>query len=82
MSAERNKDNRRRVRLEWAEVPDAIGYNVRFGVQPDKLFHHYIVYGDPGVTLNVLNADLPYYFAIDSFNEAGITEGKAIKFVP
>ena len=33
------------------------------------------------VSINVLNADQTYYFAIDSFNEAGITVGKEIKII-
>jgi xylan 1,4-beta-xylosidase len=33
-----------------------------------------MVYGDTTVTINSLNANQPYWFSIESFNENGITE--------
>ena len=77
----RNSNNRRTVNLNWNKVEDAIGYNIRFGTQKDKLYHNYLVYEDNKVSINILNADLTYYFAIDSFNEAGVTVGKEVKII-
>ena len=45
------------------------------------LYHNYLVYEDNKVSINILNADQTYYFAIDSFNEAGVTIGKEIKTI-
>ena len=52
-----------------------MGYNVRFGIAPDKLYSSYQVYGETWVHMITLNADQKYYYAIDSFNENGITPG-------
>ena len=77
----RNNDNRRTVNLSWSKVNDATGYNIRFGTQKNKLYHNYLVYEDNKVSINILNTDQTYYFAIDSFNEAGVTIGKEIKTI-
>ncbi len=76
----RPEDNRRSVKLSWKKAKGAIGYNIRFGSNKDKLYHTYQVYDGTEVDINVLNVDQPYYFAIDSFNEAGVTKGTEIKF--
>ena len=56
-----------------------MGYNIRFGSDKDKLYQNYLVYSAGQLSINVLNTELPYYFAIDSFNEAGITRGTEVK---
>jgi hypothetical protein len=66
------------VDLHWTESPDAVGYNIRFGTQKDKLYHNYQVLGNNSVTIRSLNSKLKYYFTIDVFNENGITKGTDI----
>lgn len=61
--------------VKWDKVPNAIGYNVRFGIAPDKLYHSYLVYEDTKVDITILNKGQNYYVCVDSFNESGITEG-------
>jgi hypothetical protein len=73
-TVERMSD-RRTVKLNWEEIPEATGYNVRFGAQKDKLYHNCLVYGKNSVTINVLNVEQTYFYAIDSFNENGVTRG-------
>jgi hypothetical protein len=68
--------NSRTVKLGWESVKDATGYNVRFGTQKDKLYNNYIVYGKNDLTINALNAEKEYYFAVDSFNESGVTRSE------
>jgi hypothetical protein len=75
--AERLND-RRTVKLKWEKVPNATGYNVRFGTHKDKLYNNYIVYGQNSLTINALNANKPYFFSIDPFNENGVTRAKVI----
>ena len=53
----------------------AIGYNVRFGIAPDKLYSSYQVYGSEEALITTLNAGETYYYAIDAYNENGVTEG-------
>ncbi len=75
----RNESDRRDVTLRWKEVNGAIGYNIRYGTSPDKLYHNYIVYDDTEITIRSLHTESVYYFTIDSFNEGGITRGNRIE---
>jgi hypothetical protein len=72
---ERDKD-RAIVKLTWNKDVNATGYNIRFGTDKNKLYENYIVYGKNELIIRSLNADLPYYFSIDAFNEAGVVKGK------
>lgn len=71
----RDVNDTRNVSLSWKKQPDATGYNIRFGIQKDKLNRVYQVYGDTEVTIRSLNKDQKYWFAIDSFGENGVTKG-------
>jgi hypothetical protein len=66
------------VKLNWPVQPNAFGYNIRFGTQKDKLYQNYQVFGVDSLTIRSLNSLQKYYFAIDAFNENGITKGKKI----
>ena len=77
-TVERDTDTRT-VHLKWDAVPDATGYNIRFGTRENKLYHNYMVYGKNELSIHSLHAGKVYFFAIDAFNEGGITEGTIIK---
>lgn len=68
-------DEGRTCQLTWKPSKDAIGYNVRFGISPHKLYNSYQIYSMSQVTITTLNGDQNYYYAIDAFNENGITPG-------
>ena len=53
----------------------AIGYNVRFGIAPDKLYSSYQVYGSEEAFITTLNAGEACCYSIDAYNENGVTEG-------
>ena len=61
------------VELHWEPVPEAQGYIVRYGIAPDKLYLSYQVMDGSTLEMGSLNKDETYYFAIDVFNENGIT---------
>lgn len=61
----------RTVHLSWDSVPNAQGYNIRFGSQKDKLYHNYMIYGKNELSIHSLHADKPYFFTIEAFNEGG-----------
>ena len=67
----------RNVKLSWEKQQNAIGYNIRFGIQKDKLYRSYQVYCDTDLTIRSLDKDQKYWFAIDAFGENGITHGNA-----
>lgn len=75
----RNKDDRRSVILKWREAEGATGYGIRFGTHPEKLYNSYMVYNDTEIELRCLQVGQTYYFAVDSFNEGGITRGDVMK---
>lgn len=71
--ANRNTDDRREVQLSWESVKNATGYNISYGTAKDKLFLNYKVYNTNEITIKSLNAGLDYFFAIEAFNENGIS---------
>lgn len=75
------EEDRRNVVLKWKEVAGAVGYNIRYGTLPDKLYHNYMIYGDTELTIRSLNTKQAYYFTIDSFNEGGVTRNSKIEKV-
>ena len=77
-TAERNPEDACQVKLQWTKSPDAIGYNIRYGTHPDKLYQNYQVLETDCLNINSLNRHQKYYFTIDSFNENGITQGEKI----
>lgn len=74
-TAERNASDPCVVNLKWNKNKNAVGYNIRFGTQKDKLYLNYQVLGGNSITIRSLNGSSKYYFTIDAFNENGITKG-------
>ncbi len=84
LTAKRQKDERN-ADLSWSAAPGAVGYNVRWGIAPDKLYQTYQFWHDAAPTnrsdkqpakpfeLRALNVGVPYYFAIEAFNEHGVS---------
>jgi hypothetical protein len=66
------------VRLEWEKASGAIGYNIRLGIAPDKLYTSYQVYEETNVLITTLNKGQGYCICIDSFNENGVTNGETV----
>jgi hypothetical protein len=77
-SVVRNQNDLRSVTLKWAKQADTWGYNIRYGVAPDKLYSNYQVHDTDSLTIHSLNVSLDYFFTIDAFNENGITEGSVV----
>ena len=66
-------------KVSWQPVPTAQGYNVRYGIAPDKLYHSWLVYDAGEVNLSTLMAGQKYFVCVDSFNENGVTPGEIIE---
>ena len=64
----------RNAPISWKSVKGAQGYNVLWGVAPDKLYSSWMVYGDNSLDLRALTVGQKYYFAIEAFNENGISQ--------
>jgi hypothetical protein len=78
ISISRNLNDRREVTLKWKKNQNVVGYNIRYGIKPDKLYQNYQVIGADSIKISSLNSLQKYYFTIDAFNENGIRSGKEI----
>ena len=67
-------EDRRDITLNWEKVNDAQGYNIRWGIAPDKLYSSWLVYDKNEHLMKGLGRDQSYYFAVEAFNENGISE--------
>ena len=74
LTARRDRDERNAI-ITWQPVPGAVGYNVRWGISPSKLYQTYQRFADQGTTLELraLTVGQPYWVAIESFDENGVS---------
>jgi len=79
INSKRQDNDRCVVKLNWTKSDGALGYNIRYGIAKDKLYHTYQVLGVNTLTINSLNSFQKYYFTIDAFNEKGITKSGKIE---
>jgi xylan 1,4-beta-xylosidase len=65
----------RNAHIAWTRVSGAVGYNVRWGIAPNKLHQTYQTFADEGTALELraLTIGQHYFFAIESFNESGVS---------
>ena len=66
--------DRRDAAFSWKPVKGAQGYNIRWGIAPDKMYQSWLVYDVNKHFMRCLDRDTPYYFSIEAFNENGISE--------
>jgi hypothetical protein len=69
--------------VKWQRVPGAVGYNVLWGIAKDKLYQTYQVFADQPESLEVraLSKGVSYYFAIEAFNENGVSVASEVVYV-
>lgn len=67
------EEDRRNITLKWSPVKGAQGYNIRWGVAPDKLYQSWLIYEDTEHFMRCLDRDTEYYFSIEAFSENGIS---------
>jgi xylan 1,4-beta-xylosidase len=73
----------RMMTISWRPVPGAVGYNVRWGIKPDRLNLCYQVFADSmhhgaSLDLRALSAGVDYYVAVEAFNENGVSALSAV----
>ena len=71
------KVDQRRFLIQWDTQENTTGYIVRWGIQQNKINHSTVVYTNQ-LEAGYFNSDILYYFAVDAFNENGITRGKTV----
>ena len=70
----RRKTDRREAMITWDKQLNAQGYNVLWGIAPDKLYNSWMVYEKNSLDLKSLATDQVYYMSIEAFNENGVSE--------
>ncbi|MNF83596.1 Fibronectin type III domain protein [compost metagenome] len=68
----RNTKDSRNAMISWKKQPDAVGYNIYYGISPDKLYNSIMVYDESSYDFRGLDKGTKYYFTIEAFNENGI----------
>jgi hypothetical protein len=68
------EEDRRDASLAWNPVKGAQGYNIRWGIAPDKLYQSWLIYDDNTHFMRCLDRDTKYYYYIEAFNQNGISE--------
>ncbi len=66
--------DRRDALITWEQQKNCQGYNVLWGIAPDKLYSSWMVYDKNSLELKSLTIDQTYYFAVEAFNENGVSE--------
>ncbi|KAF0162265.1 MAG: coagulation factor 5/8 type domain-containing protein [Ignavibacteria bacterium] len=71
----RDKDERNAF-ITWNKVDGAVGYNILWGIGKDKLYQTYQVWadGETKLELRALTVGQDYFFAIEAFNETGVSK--------
>jgi hypothetical protein len=80
VTASRHADQRDAT-IRWSRVPGAVGYNIRFGIRPDRLTLTHQLWADElgngamlTKQLRSLNVGVRYWVAIEAFNESGVSK--------
>ena len=64
------------IKMSWKKQANTTGYNIRYGIDKDKLYHNLQVYKKTRITIHCPDKSKTYWFEIDAFNENGVTPGK------
>ena len=74
LSARRESDERNAT-ITWLPVPNVVGYNLRWGIAPAKLYQTYQRFANEGTSLELraLTVGQRYWVAIESFDENGVS---------
>jgi hypothetical protein len=72
----RRDTDQRNAFVSWHPSEGATGYNILWGIGRDKLYQTYQVFADKGTALEIraLTVGQDYYFAIEAFNENGVSK--------
>jgi hypothetical protein len=61
-----------------------VGYNVLWGIRPDRLHQTYQRFADQGTTLELraLTVGQDYYFAVEAFDQNGVSARSPVVHLP
>jgi hypothetical protein len=71
VTVSRDAGDQRNATISWTAVPGAVGYMVRYGIAPNKLYSNYQVFDATTVSIRSLNIGVQYTFNVEAFNRTG-----------
>jgi len=69
----RTESDKRSAWVKWPVVDNATGYILYIGTSPEKLYNSILIYTSNEYWLKTLDKEIPFYFAIQAFNENGVS---------
>jgi len=84
----------RDAHISWTPVKGVVGYNVRWGVRPDRLTETYQLFAEDdtkefggrqhgnSLDLRALNTGVTYYVAVEAFDENGVSKLSRVVKLP
>lgn len=73
-SVKRDEKDKRNAHISWQPSKGAYGYNIYYGIAPDKLYNCITVYGSTSYDFRGLDIDSSYYFTVEALGETGRSE--------
>lgn len=67
----RDKQDKRNAMISWSPSSGAYGYNIYYGIAPEKLYNCITVNGADHYDFRGLDLGTTYYFAIEALSESG-----------
>lgn len=67
----RDSKDPRNAMISWQHSDGAYGYNIYYGIAPDKMYNAITVNGDNRYDMRGLDIDTEYFFAIEALGETG-----------
>ena len=61
----------RNAMFSWSPAENTYGYNIYYGISPDKLYNAITVLGETSYDMRGLDNNTEYYFAIEALGESG-----------
>lgn len=69
----RQADDKRNAMISWSPSSNAYGYNIYYGIAPDKLYNAITVLGDTVYDFRGMDRQTDYYFTIEALGESGVS---------
>lgn len=71
----KRQQDTRNADISWEKSVGAVGYNILWGIAPDKLYQTYQVWVDApnALELRALTVGQKYFCAIEAFSENGVS---------
>jgi hypothetical protein len=70
----RTEKDKRSAFIKWKPVDNAFGYNIYYGIHPDKLYTSIMIHSNNEYWLKTMDSQKAYYFSIEAINESGVSE--------